>query len=66
MEPLLEKLRDGGSANKVEQRMMLQYIAYLDEVASQNPSNENLEALREAVWLSDKFGGSEWGRARLS
>ena len=46
--------------------MMLQYIAYLDEVASQNPSNENLEALREAVWLSDKFGGSEWGRAGVA
>src|SRR5690606_38883053 len=33
----------------------------LDARVNENPSNENLTALREAVMLSDKIGGGEWG-----
>lgn len=67
MQPLLDRLREGQfSAGPVEQRMMLQYIGVLDDMASKKPSDENLSNLKEAVWLNDRILGSEWGKAGVA
>ena len=66
IEPLIKKLRRRIAPDKIEQRMMLQYVAYLDSVSSKNPTNENLLKLKEAVELSDSIGGSEVGRSLVA
>jgi hypothetical protein len=64
MQPLLDKLREGNyQPSAVEQRMMLQHIAYWDDIVSKNPTNENFRQYKEVVELSDRAGGSEVGKS---
>lgn len=60
---LLDKMKRGETISDVEQMMMGQHIANLDAELSKNPTKENLDKLNEAVELSDKAGGSAWGRS---
>ena len=45
---------------------MLQYIADLDARFEKNQSNEIFDKIKEAVWLSDRFGGSEVAKALVA
>jgi len=63
MEPLLEKMRNGGKPSAVEQRMMLQIVGYWDNVVSKNPSDTNFRRYKEVVELSDRVGGREIGQS---
>jgi len=60
---LLAKMKRGEAVNEVEQMMMGQYIANLDAELTKNPTKENLLKLNEAIDLSDKAGGTLWGRS---
>ncbi len=67
MEPLLEKLRKGEPATPVEQRMMFQIVGYLDKQLSKDPSNdEKFRRYKEAVWLSDRAGGTIAGQSLVA
>jgi len=66
MPALLNKMREGGIPSEVEQRMMGKYIAHLEANVAENPSNENIAKLLDAVQLSDRVGGSDWGRAGVA
>jgi hypothetical protein len=60
---LLDKMKRGETITDVEQMMMGQHIANLDAELTKAPSKENLSKLNEAIELSDKAGGSAWGRS---
>jgi hypothetical protein len=60
---LLNKMKRGEAINDVEQMMMGQHIANLDAELTKEPTKENLDRLNEAVSLSDKAGGTAWGRS---
>ncbi len=66
MPKLLEKMREGESIDKIEQRMMGKYIVTLDAEVTKNPTPENLAKLREATQLSDKVGGTEAARTLVA
>jgi len=66
MPALIKKMQEGRTPSDVEQRMMGKYIAELAKKAEENPSDENLNTLHEAIVLSDKIGGSEVGRSLVS
>ena len=66
MEPLLEKMRNGGKPSPVEQRMMLQIVGYWDNVVSKNPSDSNFRRFKEVVELSDRVGGREIGQSLVA
>ena len=55
---LLTKLRNGENISEVEQKMMGQHIANLNEEVSKSPTNENISKYREAIELSDKAGSA--------
>lgn len=56
---LLGKLRNGDQPDKVEQRMMIKYIADLKAKIRENPSDELLTQLKRAKDLSNIVGGRE-------
>jgi len=60
---LLDKMKKGEPISDVEQIMMGQHIANLDAELTKSPTKENLDKLNEAVDLSDKAGGTAWGRS---
>ncbi len=62
---LLKKMRENPTEpiSEVEQVMMGKHIANLDAEVAKNPTNENLRAYKNAIELSDKAGGSAWGRS---
>lgn len=66
MPKLIEKLKDGYTPSAVEQRMMGKYIAELGRKAEENPSDENLNKLHDAIVLSDIVGGREVGKSLVS
>jgi len=53
MPALIKKMQEGRTPSDVEQRMMGKYIAELAKKAEENPSDENLNTLHEAIVLSD-------------
>jgi hypothetical protein len=64
MPALLKKMDEGNTViSAVEQRMMGKYIATLNDEVTNNPTPDSFAKLRHAVELSDKIGGSEWGRS---
>lgn len=66
MGKLLDKLRDGGTPTAVEQRMMGQYVAELDAIASRTGKDEDIKKLHDAIELSDRIGGSEVARGLVA
>jgi hypothetical protein len=60
---LLKKMKRGEPITDVEQMMMGQHIANLDAELTTSPTKENLDRLNEAIELSDKAGGTLWGRS---
>lgn len=56
---LLDKLAEGKQPDKIEQRMMIQYIADLKARIDKNPSDSLLALLKRARNLSDIVGGRE-------
>lgn len=63
MPSLIKKMERGDNISETEQIMMGKHIATLDAEVAKNPTNENLKALKYAVDLSDKVGGTAWGRS---
>ena len=59
---VLSKLKAGDNISEVEQKMIGQHIANLNEEVTKNPTNENIAKFKEAVELSDKAGSAS-GRA---
>jgi hypothetical protein len=63
MGSVIEKMQKGEQPSAVETRMMGKYIATLADKADKSPTKENLVALRDAIELSDRVGGSDVGKA---
>jgi hypothetical protein len=63
MGSVIEKMQKGEQPSAVETRMMGKYIATLADKADKAPIKENLVALRDAIELSDRVGGSDVGKA---
>lgn len=59
MSKLLDKMRNGGQPEAVEQRMMIKYIADLKAKIRANPSDELLTQLKRAKDLSNIVGGRD-------
>ena len=66
MPSVLAKMEKGNPPTPVEQRMMGMYIADLVSKVDADPSDANLDALHNAIKLSDKAGGSEVGKSLVS
>lgn len=56
---LVNKMRDGGQPDKVEQRMILQYVADLEAKIQKDPTPERLTQLKRIKDLSNIVGGRE-------
>lgn len=66
MPALIAKLKKGDMPDKVEQRMMLQYMAGIKAEYNRNPSDEILNHYREIKKLSDIVGGRDVAKSLVA
>jgi hypothetical protein len=66
MPELLSKMRRNEGIDKIEQRMMGQYVAELKSQIDKNPTNELINKLDEAKRLSNIVGGRETAKSLVA
>lgn len=60
---LIKKLEESHEPDKIDQRVMMRYMASLKARIDENPSNELLAQYKHAKYLSDIVGGREVGKS---
>jgi len=66
IEGLLTKMEEGKQPDKIEQRIIAKYIAYLKDKVNKDSSDENLSKLKRAIEISDIVGGREVAKSLVA